>query len=205
MGIKSPFEGGQFRVTSGIGIRTIPEIGYNNVPHYGLDIVGVSSKNIVAVFPGRVGNVVQGEPSWGNYVRVDGEDGYFIYYCHMSRTIAVRGQAVDVGTVLGIEGSTGASTGPHLHIERRLGAKKARIPADPADPCNIAVFLGVANGPGQYTVTDEADERSDEWYAAAIAKRVGYADPGFAAWSLARINHTDRNTLLRKLWEALQR
>ena len=51
----TPYEGGVFRLTSKIGYRNVPEIGLVNNPHYGVDLVGISSKSITCVGAGTVG------------------------------------------------------------------------------------------------------------------------------------------------------
>jgi Membrane proteins related to metalloendopeptidases len=215
MSIKSPFEGGQFRVTSIIGIRDIPELGIVHQPHYGLDIVGMSSKKITAVAAGTVARstIITDKNNatwqWGNYVRVDGDDGYFYYYCHMSQRLINVGQRVEVGDVLGIEGATGQVTGSHLHLEMRKGTTQCALPAQTTDPCNVATHIGIANAVGMYTAqiaTSAASESvTDEEYIRRIVEKVGYDNPGFARWAFDQIKHNDRNALFRKLWEALNK
>ena len=52
----------------------------------------------------------------GNYVSIDHKDGYSSIYMHMTRYVVYAGQYVYAGQVIGYCGSTGASTGPHLHF-----------------------------------------------------------------------------------------
>lgn len=72
-----PFEGGRFKVTSIIGYRTISSLGKYNDPHYGLDIVGISSKNILAVKSEKVvaSQIVTDKSNttwtWDNYVCIE--------------------------------------------------------------------------------------------------------------------------------------
>jgi len=210
----SPFEGGQFRVTSIIGYRDIPELGYVRNPHYGLDIVGMSSKRITCVAPGVVGrstiitNRNDATWQWGNYVRVDGDDGYLYYYCHMSQRIATVGQRVKIGDVLGVEGTTGQVTGSHLHLEKRKGLAKCTLPAAVGDPLNVATHIGITNAVGVYVAQNASyavTALSDEEYIKRIVDKVGYDNPGFARWAFDQIKHNDRNDLFRKLWDALNR
>ncbi len=63
---------------------------------------------------------------YGNFVHVQHDDGSVTTYNHMSQILR-RGGSVDAGDVLGLIGSTGHSTGPHLHFEVRLGGE----PIDP--------------------------------------------------------------------------
>lgn len=66
-----------------------------------------------------VGKVVKAEyhDSWGNYVVVEHEDGVTTLYAHQQQYVVQAGQAVEQGQILGYLGSTGNSTGPHLHLE----------------------------------------------------------------------------------------
>ena len=165
-GMVSPFEGGSFRVTSIIGYRSIPELSCFSGPHYGLDIVGISSKNIISVSAGTVGwagfrdDRLSGGLTWqwGNYVRVDGDDGASVYYCHMSKITARVGDRVIAGTILGTEGATGQVTGSHLHIELRRSGRKCNLPYSPSDPCSIAAYTGIPNAAGVYSLPDPVDE-----------------------------------------------
>jgi murein DD-endopeptidase MepM/ murein hydrolase activator NlpD len=106
-----------------------------NVVHTGVDIDADKGTPILAAGPGTVlsadwglyteapGN--QSDP-YGQAVVVRHDFGYkgqplYTVYAHMSKIIAVVGQHVETGDVLGLVGSTGATTGPHLHFEVRLG------------------------------------------------------------------------------------
>lgn len=90
--------------------------------HGGLDIAagGVDGQPIIAADSGTVilaGN--QGD-GYGNYVIIDHGNGYKTLYGHMSSVAAYTGQQVAQGEVIGYVGSTGNSTGPHLHFEIRV-------------------------------------------------------------------------------------
>lgn len=90
--------------------------------HGGIDIAagGVYGQSIVAADSGTVilaGN--QGD-GYGNYVIIDHGNGYKTLYGHMSSVAAYTGQQVAQGEVIGYVGSTGNSTGPHLHFEIRI-------------------------------------------------------------------------------------
>lgn len=116
---------GEVRVSSPFGWRTLNE---KRVYHKGIDLVG-TDKTVRAVVGGVVGqSIIITDPAnrtseWGNYVRVDGEDGRLYYYCHLSQRLVSRGDKVSVGDALGVEGSTGKSTGSHLHFEVRENGK----------------------------------------------------------------------------------
>ena len=131
---------GDVRVSSPFGWRTM---NGERVYHKGIDLVG-TDKTVRAVVGGVVGqSILITDPKnrtseWGNYVRVDGEDGRLYYYCHLSKRLVDRGAKVAVGDAIGIEGSTGKSTGSHLHFEVRENGKSI-------DPTKI---LGIKNAVG---------------------------------------------------------
>ena len=131
---------GDVRVSSPFGWRTM---NGERVYHKGIDLVG-TEKTVRAVVGGVVGqSILITDPKnrtseWGNYVRVDGEDGRLYYYCHLSKRLVDRGVKVSVGDAIGIEGSTGKSTGSHLHFEVRENGKSI-------DPTTI---IGIRNAVG---------------------------------------------------------
>lgn len=116
---------GEVRVSSPFGWRTL---NGKRVYHKGIDLVG-TDKTVRAVVGGVVGqSTIITDPAnrtseWGNYVRVDGEDGRLYYYCHLAQRLVSRGDKVSVGGALGVEGSMGKSTGSHLHLEVRENGK----------------------------------------------------------------------------------
>lgn len=116
---------GEVRVSSPFGWRML---NGKRVYHKGIDLVG-TDKTVRAVVGGMVGqSIIITDPTnrtseWGNYVRVDGEDGRLYYYCHLTKRLVSRGDKVSAGDALGIEGSTGKSTGSHLHLEVRENGK----------------------------------------------------------------------------------
>ena len=103
-------------ITSTVGGRSSPG-GVGSTNHKGTDIgrVGYNSK----IYAAKAGTVIvsQYSNSYGHYVVVSHGSGNTTLYAHMSKRIATVGQVVKQGDVLGITGSTGHSTGPHLHFE----------------------------------------------------------------------------------------
>lgn len=82
---------------------------------------------MVAAAPGVVTSVVNlGDRSYGRYVVVDHGRGRTSLYAHLSAFWATQGQAVDQGTPLGLVGSSGGSSGPHLHFEERTNKSDHR-------------------------------------------------------------------------------
>lgn len=135
-----PYKSGTVRVSSVYGWRTLR--GAREY-HRGVDLVG-TDKTVTAAVAGTVGqSIMITDPTnrtseWGNYVRVDGEDGRKYYYCHLAKRLVERGAKVAVGDAIGIEGSTGKSTGSHLHFEVRENGKSV----DPTDIIGIKNTVG---------------------------------------------------------------
>ncbi|HOE14879.1 MAG TPA: M23 family metallopeptidase [Candidatus Saccharicenans sp.] len=100
---------------------------YNNVPrsiHAGVDIAIASGQPIKAANDGRV--VLASNLYFsGNTVIIDHGLGLYTVYCHMSKLLVKRGVMVRQGEVIGLAGSTGLSTGPHLHWAAKIN--EARI------------------------------------------------------------------------------
>lgn len=102
----------------------------NQTYHQGFDLVGISDKHIYSPVYGTVEragweNTANHKQGFGRYVRIRiGKTNYHMYFGHLS-SISVRvGQVVSPGTLLGVEGSTGHSTGSHCHWEIRNGTEK---------------------------------------------------------------------------------
>lgn len=111
---------GVTRISSGYGTR------WGSL-HKGIDIAsaGVYGKAIVAADSGRVmqggwGNYGTGYGGYGNVVAIDHGGGYSTLYGHCSRVVVSAGSTVKKGQVIAYVGSTGDSTGPHLHFEIRV-------------------------------------------------------------------------------------
>jgi murein DD-endopeptidase MepM/ murein hydrolase activator NlpD len=106
-------------ITSGIGDRSNPFGGGGTETHPGLDIAATHGTSIEA---GGDGIVIKAGPQggYGNLVVIDHGYGITTRYGHMSRIDVKVGDHVHRGMALGAVGSTGRSTGPHLHYEVRL-------------------------------------------------------------------------------------
>lgn len=120
------YSGGQFvwptpssrRITSEYGYRMHPTLGVNKF-HDGIDIGASTGSAIVAAASGTV--VGAGYNStMGNYVMIDHGGGLYTIYMHASSLLVSSGQTVSAGSTIALVGSTGRSTGPHLHFGVRL-------------------------------------------------------------------------------------
>lgn len=104
-------------ITSPFGSRKDP-FTKKNKQHHGIDFAGKIGTELYAVAPGRV--VSAGERTgYGTTVEIDHGLGFTTLYAHLSKLMVSRGDWVRPGTVVGLGGSSGRSTGPHLHYEIR--------------------------------------------------------------------------------------
>ncbi len=98
--------------------------------HPGLDLPAPFGTPVHAAAIGSVTFAGPTTGGYGNLVVVKGADGVATLYAHLSRILVARGQAVTVGTLVGLVGATGETTGPHLHFEVRVrGAAVDPFPA----------------------------------------------------------------------------
>lgn len=107
--------GGDYRVTSGFGMRVDPFTGML-ARHEGLDFTAASGTPIVAAAEGVVTRSGW-EDTYGNIVEVTHAEGFITRYAHISKRRVEEGQRVKRGQHIADVGSTGRSTGPHLHFE----------------------------------------------------------------------------------------
>lgn len=103
------------RLNSGYGYRDHPVNG-KNVLHSGVDIGGQMGDPIAAFAAGTVEYTGE-DDSYGMYLQLDHGNGVKSFYAHCSQIEVVKGQTVEMGDTVARIGSTGVSTGPHLHLE----------------------------------------------------------------------------------------
>ncbi len=118
-GLIAPVPG---RITSRYGMRRHPILGYRRM-HSGLDFRARHGTPIYAATDGTV-NYAGRNGGYGNYVRIRHAGNLATGYAHMSRIAVRNGEQVRRGQVIGYVGSTGLSTGPHLHYEMYRGGQK---------------------------------------------------------------------------------
>ena len=102
------------KLTSPFGYRDAPTAGASTY-HQGVDLAGPAGTPIYATRGGQVIFAGYGSAA-GNYVQIDHLDGYRSVYMHMTNYVVKSGQFVAPGELIGYMGSTGVSTGPHLHF-----------------------------------------------------------------------------------------
>ncbi len=107
-------------VTSEFGGRADP---FTNAPatHQGLDIAANSGTDILSVMDGVVEEVDYEEDGYGNFVKIRHSEDFYTLYAHCSEITVSGGQSVAAGECVAKVGSTGRSTGPHLHFEIIVG------------------------------------------------------------------------------------
>lgn len=109
------------RVSSGYGMRQDPFTAAETL-HHGIDIAAPAGAEIHPVQPGTV--VFSGEQAgYGNVVVIDHGNGFRSRYAHNSENTVRTGDAVETGTVIARVGSSGRSTGPHVHVEIQFQGK----------------------------------------------------------------------------------
>jgi murein DD-endopeptidase MepM/ murein hydrolase activator NlpD len=113
-------------MTSSFGLRQHPLLGTLR-SHSGVDLAASQGSPIIATSDGLVG-AAGWAGGYGLLVALDHGNGLQTRYAHMSRLNVVPGQRVGKGEVIGFVGSTGMSTGPHLHYEIRVNGR----PVNPA-------------------------------------------------------------------------
>jgi murein DD-endopeptidase MepM/ murein hydrolase activator NlpD len=120
----------QAQISQGFGPSTYWfEPAYGAYPHFhtGVDLVEPRGSTIFAADDGVVASVGSSSQGYGNYVVIAHSGGLETLYGHLSAAMVKVGDKVIQGQPIGLEGSTGNSTGPHLHFELRINQK----PVDP--------------------------------------------------------------------------
>lgn len=114
-------------ITSPFGYRTHPIFGTQR-PHTGIDI-GADEGQLVQTVAGGTVILADWNGGYGKCVIIDHGDGTSSLYAHNSEILVTEGQVIPAGTVISQVGSTGYSTGPHLHFEIRVNG----VPVNPMD------------------------------------------------------------------------
>ena len=110
-----------FRVTSAYGIRSDPFSG-NQSMHQGIDLAAPEGTEVFAAADGRV-TAAGHDPVYGNYIIISHSNKWTSLYGHLKSIVIDLRTEVKSGTLIGTVGSTGLSTGPHLHFELRQDGK----------------------------------------------------------------------------------
>lgn len=131
---RRPAQGDEVRLTVGFGMRVHPLLNVRRM-HPGVDWAAPRGTPVIAAGPGQV--VFAGEKGeYGNAIAIDHGGGWQTFYSQLSRIEVGVGDCVAFGALIGKVGSTGLSSGPHLHFEVRQNGQ-------PIDPLSV----GVSNEP----------------------------------------------------------
>ncbi|ABC64558.1 M23 family metallopeptidase [Erythrobacter litoralis] len=114
---RMPLEGAS--LTSGYGMRTHPVLGGRR-SHKGVDLAAPTGTPVYATGDGLV-EMAQWFSSYGKYIQIGHGNDLETRFAHLSRIVVDKGEFVQKGDLIGYVGSTGRSTGPHLHYEVRVG------------------------------------------------------------------------------------
>lgn len=190
--MNSPYNG-KFRVTQ----------LFKGAIHDGLDLVGEYNKEVHSTVNGIVEKAAWENPlnrkqGFGLYVRIlkDGSiDKY--YYGHLSKVTVAAGQRVKIGDVIGIEGSTGNSTGSHCHYCIRGNGSKSEIR-------DVSKISGIPNAIGTYDdgYLDRlnAQKKSNEQIAVEVIRgKWGNGQERRDRLTAAGYNYKDIQSLVNKL------
>ena len=135
MPVRKPLPG-DLEVSSGFGVRRDPFLG-RPAMHTGLDLRGDIGEPVRATADGKV-EIAGWDGGYGNMVEIDHGHGLSTRFGHLSKIEVKVGQKVHIGDVIGRIGSTGRSTGPHLHYETRINGE----PVDPQKFLRAGIRLG---------------------------------------------------------------
>ena len=158
------------RITSGYGYRIHPVLGYWKM-HTGVDYGAPIGTPVYAIANGKV--IFQGSgEAYGLYVCIRHENGYESRYSHLSRILVKDGQQVKQRQTIGLIGSTGRSTGPHLFFEiiangKRIDPTKVKMIQDPkAIPVPLKTRFAAVMG-AQARFLNQAAPNDDSTHRAA--------------------------------------
>lgn len=177
------------KITSPYGVeRTINGV---KSMHKGIDLISVSGdREVKSIGDGIVRGNFNDPNGFGNYVSIEHADGKRVLYAHLESFKKKAGDKVKAGDVIGIEGSTGRSTGIHLHLEVR------ETPYLQHNRLNIADYLGIENKIGLV----KEKELTKEEYKQIIKDKAGIDDNSIMYLDMYRYN----NDLIRKLANAMK-
>jgi murein DD-endopeptidase MepM/ murein hydrolase activator NlpD len=128
----TPLEKGDYRMSSAFGYRTHPISGKRK-KHLGLDFAAPKDKQVYATASGTVVSVVRSETGYGTQIVIRHRFGFRTLYGHLTKILVHKGQFVRQHELIGTVGSSGASTGYHLHYEVDKNGEKV----DPVPSLNL--------------------------------------------------------------------
>lgn len=166
--LRTPVDGA--RITSGFGMRDHPLLGYSRM-HKGVDFGAAAGTPILAAGDGTI-EFIGRNSGYGNYVRIRHNDTYKTAYAHMQGFASGLGQGSRVrqGQVIGYVGSTGMSTGPHLHYE-------VMVHDEQINPLDVKLPSGEKLSGTELATFLEVRDTLDAQYAELLSERYVAAAP----------------------------
>ena len=166
--LRTPVDGA--RITSGFGMRDHPLLGYSRM-HKGVDFGAAAGTPILAAGDGTI-EFIGRNSGYGNYVRIRHNDTYKTAYAHMQGFASGLGQGSRVrqGQVIGYVGSTGMSTGPHLHYE-------VLVHDEQINPLDVKLPSGEKLAGTELAAFLEVRDRLDAQYAELSTERYVAGTP----------------------------
>ena len=143
-----PFTG-EFKVTCEYRRQNSKTLKWAAGFHTGIDLVGVSDKNIYSICDGIVTMASACYGAYGKAIKIkDKKTGNIFLFAHLSKLYVKKGQSVSRTTRIGLMGSSGNVSGPHLHLEMRRSSDLYGVVLD------IAKYMGIHNLVGTYNSKD---------------------------------------------------
>ncbi|MDL5511962.1 M23 family metallopeptidase [Arenibacter sp. M-2] len=111
-----PLEKGNYSITSNYGIRVHP-ISEKEKKHFGIDLAAPPGKYVYASASGTIQDILYSKKGYGTHIIIKHRFGFETLYGHLNKVLIRKGQTVKQHEIIGTVGSTGSSTGYHLHYE----------------------------------------------------------------------------------------
>lgn len=118
-----PLENGDYQLSSVYGHRIHP-ISKKEKKHFGIDLAANSGKHIYATASGTIAQIVYATNGYGTHIIIQHRFGFETLYGHLDKVLVRKGEKIKQHELIGTVGSTGASTGYHLHYEILKNKKK---------------------------------------------------------------------------------
>lgn len=111
-----PLEKGDYRISGTYGVRQHP-ILKERKKHFGIDLAAASDKHVYASASGTVLSITYSKKGYGTHINIKHRFGFRTLYGHLNKVLVKKGQAIAQHELIGTVGTTGSSTGFHLHYE----------------------------------------------------------------------------------------
>lgn len=183
------------RISSRYGNRIHPITGKNSF-HTGVDLACAKGKSILAARAGSVSRASY-DKIYGNLVIVIHDDGYSTYYAHTSQMFVKKGDRVNAGQVIAKVGSTGYSTGNHLHFEVRINGVHKNPLLYVKDTDSLKNYKGTSVKTSSATGSNSKTEKQD--ISSVVLKSVSgeTSDHSQGTWGNQSIQGTAAEILIQ--------